>query len=231
MNTIITGVRLRRWRPGWLFPALLATAFCVRRSAPLALGPDDDPAGGHALSGIASWYGDDFNGKPTSSREIYDMEALTAAHKTLPFQTRVRVVNLDNRKSVVVRINDRGPFIDGRIIDLSLAAARAVDMVGPGTAPVRLEILSGPPPPVDPQFSVQVGSFLRKESARELEARLKDEFGPAVIETIALEGRSYYRVRLRAADRKASEALSRRLAEAGFSALVFEEANGGRKRP
>jgi cell division protein FtsN len=84
---------------------------------------------------------------------------------------------------------------------------------------------------VGPQFSVQVGSFLRKESARELEARLKDEFGPAVIETIALEGRSYYRVRLRAASRKASEALSRRLAEAGFSALVFEEANGGRKRP
>jgi rare lipoprotein A len=229
-NTII-GARIRRWRPAWLIPAFLATVFCAHRSARPVLGPDEDSAGAHALTGIASWYGEDFNGKPTSSRESYDTEALTAAHRTLPFQTRVRVVNLDNRKSVVVRINDRGPFINGRIIDLSLAAARAVDMVGPGTAPVRLEILSGPPPPAGPQFSVQIGSFLRKEGAQELEARLKDDFGPATIETVSLEGRRYYRVRLRAADRKASEALSRRLAEAGFSGLIFEEADRARKRP
>lgn len=220
---MMKGGRLRGWKPAWLLTALLATAFCVRRASPPALSPAISAAGGHALSGIASWYGDDFQGKPTSSREIYDMYALTAAHKSLPFETRVRVVNLDNAKSTVVRINDRGPFIEGRIIDLSLAAARAIDMVGPGTAPVRLEILSGPPAPAEPEYRVQVGSFLREESARDLETRLKNEFGPASPETITLEGRSFYRVRLRAAGRNAATLLARRLAEAGFPAFVVEQ--------
>ena len=150
------------------------------------------------------------------------MYALTAAHKTLPFETLVRVFNLNNGKSTVVRINDRGPFAEGRIIDLSMAAARAIDLIGPGTAPVRLEILSGPPAAAGPAYAVQVGSFLCKESARELETRLKDEFGPASIEICSLEGRTFFRVRLRAADRNASALLARRLAEAGFSALVVE---------
>jgi rare lipoprotein A len=104
-----------------------------------------DPSGGDeslVLEGIASYYADEFDGRPTSSGETYDMHALTAAHRTLPFGTRVLVTNLSNGRSVEVRINDRGPFKGGRIIDLSLEAARRLEMVGPGTARVRLEVLN-----------------------------------------------------------------------------------------
>jgi rare lipoprotein A len=91
--------------------------------------------------GVASFYGEDFHGRKTANGEIYDMFAMTAAHRALPFHTRVLVTNLDNGKKVEVRINDRGPFIKGRIIDLSFGAARRIGMVGPGTARVRLEVL------------------------------------------------------------------------------------------
>lgn len=91
--------------------------------------------------GTASYYADEFHGRKTSNGETFDMNALTAAHKSLPFQTKVKVTNLDNGKSVVVRINDRGPFLKGRIIDLSLAGARAIGMIGTGTAPVLLEVV------------------------------------------------------------------------------------------
>lgn len=93
------------------------------------------------LEGIASYYADEFHGRQTSSGEVYDMHALTAAHRTLPFNTKVRVVNLENGKSVVVRVNDRGPFKDDRVIDLSLEAAKQIGLIANGTAPVRLEIL------------------------------------------------------------------------------------------
>lgn len=96
---------------------------------------------GEKFTGISSWYGPDFDGKATSSGEIYDMHALTAAHKTLPMNTIVKVTNRDNGKSVVVRINDRGPFVGTRIIDLSNKAAHQIDMVRKGTANVRLEII------------------------------------------------------------------------------------------
>ena len=99
------------------------------------------PAADYQLEGIASYYADEFHGRKTSSGEEYDMHALTAAHRTLPFDTRVRVTNLENRKSVVVRINDRGPFKDNRIIDLSLEAAKQIGLIAEGTAPVKIEIL------------------------------------------------------------------------------------------
>ena len=92
--------------------------------------------------GIASWYGGKFHGRKTASGERYDMNKLTAAHKTLPFGTRVRVTNLDTGHKVVVRINDRGPFMRGRIIDLSHAAARKVNMIQAGTARVLVEVLA-----------------------------------------------------------------------------------------
>ena len=95
-------------------------------------------------TGVASWYGHPYHGRIAANGEIYDMEKLTAAHRTLPFDTWVRVVNLSNEKDVEVRITDRGPFIDGRIIDLSHAAAQAIDLIGPGTAQVRVEIISAP---------------------------------------------------------------------------------------
>src|SRR5580704_14600531 len=96
--------------------------------------------GQYLEEGVASWYGIPFNGHRTSNGEIYDMHQFTAAHRTLPFNCVVRVTNLDNGKQTEVRINDRGPFVANRVIDLSLSAAQAVEMVGPGTARVRLEI-------------------------------------------------------------------------------------------
>jgi len=120
-----------------------------------------EPKPGATQTGIASWYGPGFHGRRTSSGEIYDQYDLTAAHQTLPHGTRVQVTNLTNGRSVSVRINDRGPFVDDRIIDLSYAAARQIEMIGPGTAMVRVDV-AGPqwsnpvqvaeailPPPVD----------------------------------------------------------------------------------
>jgi len=101
--------------------------------------------------GIASYYADEFNGRRTSNGEIFDMNKLTAAHKSLPFNSVVKVLNLDNGKSVVVRVNDRGPFVEGRVIDLSLAGAKAIGMIGTGTARVALEVLEFGPDPDAPQ--------------------------------------------------------------------------------
>jgi rare lipoprotein A len=93
------------------------------------------------LEGTASYYAHDFHGKQTSSGEIYDMNSFTAAHRTFPFGTKVRVTNLENKKSVVVKVNDRGPFKEGRIIDLSMGAAKKIDLILNGTARVRLDVL------------------------------------------------------------------------------------------
>ena len=120
---------------------------------------------GSTQTGIASWYGVPYHGRPTASGEIFDMEKLTAAHRALPFQTWVEITNLSNGKQVDVRIIDRGPFVHGRIIDLSLAAARQIDMVRDGTARIRLKVIDPPltaapatPPPVKALDSVQTGA-------------------------------------------------------------------------
>ncbi len=138
---------------------------------------------GEKFSGISSWYGPDFDGKATSSGEIYDMHALTAAHKTLPMGTIVKVTNLENNRDVVVRINDRGPFVGTRIIDLSNKAAHEIDMVKKGTARVQLEVIgfkgkqnreiasnrelqNGPQEMVsDSSYALQIGSFSKIEGA------------------------------------------------------------------
>ena len=99
------------------------------------------PKSGRPQIGVASWYGEKFHGRKTSSGEIFDMYKLTAAHKSLPLGTRVRVTNLKNRKSVIVKINDRGPFVRGRIIDLSYGAAKKIGMVDDGVVKVRVEIV------------------------------------------------------------------------------------------
>ncbi|MBI5022269.1 MAG: septal ring lytic transglycosylase RlpA family protein [Ignavibacteriales bacterium] len=98
-------------------------------------------SGEFVSEGVASYYADEYHGRKTSNGETYDMNDLTAAHQQLPFNTKVKVTNLDNGKSVLVRINDRGPFKSNRIIDLSYAAAKEINMIGPGTARVRLEII------------------------------------------------------------------------------------------
>lgn len=104
----------------------------------------DKDAWKNEMEGIASWYGEEFNGRLTASGEVYDMYRFTAAHKTLPLGTVVKVHNLDNGKTVEVRINDRGPYVKGRIIDLSRTAGRAIGMREKGTAQVKLEIVSWP---------------------------------------------------------------------------------------
>jgi rare lipoprotein A len=132
--------------------------------------------------GLASWYGYPYHGRRAANGEIYDMEQLTAAHRTLPFGTWVHVTNLTNEKTVDVRITDRGPFVDGRVIDLSHAAARAIDMIGPGVAQVRLDILALPPlPAVSNLFAVQAGAFKDKSRADALRAEMEREYGSARI--------------------------------------------------
>ncbi len=109
---------------------------------------------GFCQHGIASWYGPGFNGKKTASNEIYDMHGLTAAHNVLPLNTLVKIINLNNQKEVVVRINDRGPFVGDRIVDLSLAAARQLDIVRNGTAPVRLAVIGSTNSPCAPKRQI-----------------------------------------------------------------------------
>lgn len=130
-------------------------------------------------TGLASWYGHPYHGRASASGEIYDMEQMTAAHRTLPFGTWVRVHDLDNDKSVDVRINDRGPFVDGRIIDLSHAAARSIAMIGPGTARVRLELLSLPAAVGQEFFGVQVGAFRNRDNAERLRGSMEAKYGTA----------------------------------------------------
>ena len=180
--------------------------------------------GGNIQTGIASWYGTDFHGRPTSSREIYDMNDMTAAHPTLPFGTHVMVANLDNGLSCVVRINDRGPFVKNRIIDLSYAAAQVIDMVGPGTARVRIEVLRHiSPRPSAARFSVQVGSFTSRKNAEAVRKKLSRPYRRVVISRYETPNQVYYRVRIRARDRNDAARLSQRLADGGYTVLVLEE--------
>lgn len=158
--------------------------------------------------GVASWYGAPFNGRRTSDGEVYDMYQLTAAHRTLPFNAVVRVTNLNNGKQVNVRINDRGPFVANRIIDLSYSAAEAIGMVGPGTAEVRLDVMAGPDPNVG-FFGVQVGAFQVKENAERLQRQLSIRYAPVTIMEFDSPNGVYYRVR---AGRLPSEAAARELA-------------------
>jgi rare lipoprotein A len=131
-------------------------------------------------TGLASWYGHPYHGRPAANGEIYDMEKLTAAHRTLPFETWVRVVNLTNDKTVDVRITDRGPFVENRIIDLSHAAAVAIELIGPGVARVRLDILSVPvTASAENWYAVQAGAFADSNRAEHLRASLERDFGPA----------------------------------------------------
>jgi rare lipoprotein A len=146
--------------------------------------------------GNASWYGVPFHGRRASNGEVYDMHKLTAAHRTLPFDTVVRVTNLSNGKSTVVRITDRGPFVDNRIIDLSMAAAREIDSIGPGVVPVRLEILSAGVDPSSGFFTVQVGAFRDLSNAERLRERLNASYSPIFIQRYDSPDGLFYRVRV-----------------------------------
>jgi rare lipoprotein A (peptidoglycan hydrolase) len=129
---------------------------------------------GAVEEGLASWYGEPYHGRPTASGPRYDMWAMTAAHRTLPFGTIVRVTNLDSRLQADVTINDRGPFVAGRILDLSRRAAETLGAIGPGVIPVRLEVRRlGDGMPDEPCWEVQVGAFARRENAERARANLE----------------------------------------------------------
>jgi len=160
--------------------------------------------------GTASWYGKEFHGRKTSNGEIYNMYAMTGAHKTLPFGTYVRVDNLKNGKKVDVRINDRGPFVRGRIIDLSYRAASEIGLVGPGTAPVEIAALGIPKETrvhgkvkrtlvpgnyYAGNFAVQVGAFKDRTNARRLRERVAQIYNDAYITVYESREGKYYRVR------------------------------------
>lgn len=145
--------------------------------------------------GIASWYGVPFNGHRTSDGEIYNMYEYTAAHRTLPFGSIVQVTDLANGRQIDVRINDRGPFVNNRVIDLSYSAAKALGMIGPGTAPVRLQVISGPNPMAG-FFGVQVGAFQVEANAERLRAGLAARYSPITIVPYDSPGGLFYRVRV-----------------------------------
>lgn len=155
----------------------------------------DDPSlakKGFVQTGVASWYGPGFHGQQSANGETYDMYALTAAHKQLPFDSRVRVTNLDNGEQVVVRINDRGPFRKQRILDLSFAAAQELDIVDPGTARVRIEKIGVSR---KKRYSLQLGSFSREENARQLQRKARDlGLSRSRVNEAELRGERYYRV-------------------------------------
>lgn len=130
-------------------------------------------------TGVASWYGQPYHGRAAANGEIYDMEKLTAAHRTLPFNTWVRVENLANKQTVDVRVIDRGPFVGGRVIDLSHAAAQQIQMIGTGTAQVRVTILAPPQVMEAGIFAVQVGLFRVRTNADHLQAEMKQRYGAA----------------------------------------------------
>ena len=173
--------------------------------------------------GVASWYGSEFHGNPTASGEFYNMHDLTAAHKTLPLGAFAMVTNLENHRSVEVRINDRGPFLKGRIIDLSYAAARAIDMVEKGTARVEVVALGVGEIPLEraPVYAVQVGSFNERENAERLLREVRREFREAYMTVWETPQGSYYRVRVgRFKSQGEAHEVAQRLASSGHSVLI-----------
>jgi rare lipoprotein A len=185
--------------------------------------------------GKASWYGKDFHGRPTSSGEIYNMYGRTAAHKLLPLDTVVKVTNLANQKTIVLPVNDRGPFVKGRVIDLSYGAARDLDMIGPGVVDVKVEALAreagnvkgrdGFMPLIEVQdfrrgeFTVQVGAFESQQNALKLAERLRESLDE--VRVTAYEdgkGKTFHRVQISKSETlDQAEAMEKKLEAMGFA--------------
>lgn len=170
-------------------------------------------------TGYASWYGGHFQGRRTANGEIFDTNQLTAAHKTLPFDSIVRVINLQNEQSVVVRINDRGPFVEDRIIDLSRAAADAIDLTAAGVGPVRLEVLHLQQDTA--LRSIQVGSYSVRRNAQDVAGRLRENGLRPVIQQVA--NRRIYRVLIQGVMDEEIPEYRSRLARLGFSDVLIRQ--------
>ena len=171
------------------------------------------PAGAKPIfeeTGMASWYGAPYHNRRGSNGEVYDMNAMTAAHLTLPLGSIVRITNLKTGNSAVVRITDRGPFVEGRIVDLSLAAAKALDVYLPGIAKVRLEVLQAPAPlDTGGRWAVQIGSFTGEKAATALAEHLQKRYQTAqVLKFVSPVGVWWVRVRVLDDDRQRASALA-----------------------
>jgi rare lipoprotein A len=215
-----------------LIPALLFLAACART---VTVTPPSPSIAGTEETGAASWYGHPYHGRRTASGEVYDMNDLTAAHRSLPLGTRLMVTNLDTGQAVEVRVNDRGPLVEERIIDLSYAAARAIGADRVGVIPVRLRILdpgsavplAGPAssPGARPpgEFAVQVGAFASRARAESLCDALTRDGDVATVTEAEVGGDTFFRVRLGPyADRQTARASANRLAGRGYRAVVVE---------
>lgn len=198
----------------------------------------ESPNRGTTQEGLASWYGAKFHGRPTASGETYDMNRISAAHKQLPLGTVVLVKNQDNGKKLRVPINDRGPFIKGRIIDLSVGAARQLEMFGQGLANVRIKVvrlapkrrqlpISYPAPggrasrangDRERGFTIQAGAFSKRSSAVALARRLRRELD---LDNVKItRGRGVHRVQIERKRRQAADAVLQRLKDAGIAAFL-----------
>jgi rare lipoprotein A len=208
----------------WLF-----VAACSLPPSKVKLPPALAPATRASQTGIASWYGPGFHGKPTASGVIYDQNDLTAAHQTLPLGTRVMVTNLETGSSAEVTINDRGPFAKGRIIDLSFAAGKALGMIGPGTIPVRVEVVDSDADKIQSiraslDYTLQLGSFAQLENAQKLRDRLANAYNDVAIAPLQVKDVTYYRVQLGTfSNRNSAEEKARQLSQAGFPVIVMEK--------
>ncbi|HVB80808.1 MAG TPA: septal ring lytic transglycosylase RlpA family protein [Candidatus Binataceae bacterium] len=219
------------WR--WLG---LATVVCAtvagcasRQSAPSATPAPAAAAGSgsiRSMVGKASWYGPGFNGRPTATGEIYNQDQMTAASSIFPLGSRVIVTDLGSGRAVEVRINDRGPFRKGRKIDLSYSAACALGMVGPGTALVRMDLVSTPvfDPTGEPQYFVQAGSYADRGNAEHVRAHLAAYYPDVRLSELDTEGRRYYRVWMGGfATREQAHARAVQTARFGLPVIIISE--------
>jgi peptidoglycan lytic transglycosylase len=205
-----------------LLVAVATLALLAGCSRAVMAPPSIPPVPGMEEVGMASWYGTAHHGRRTASGEVFDMHQLTAAHRTLPFGTRVLVTNRDTSQSTEVRVNDRGPFVEARILDVSYAAARLLGAVGPGVIPVRVRILSLPSRSASGNgpYTVQIGSFATRARAE----ALRDTVPGATVVEGAMAGDPVYRVRVGTyPDRTQATAAARALTTRGHQALVVDQ--------
>ncbi len=206
-----------------LVAAVWALALLAGCSRAVVSTPPVPPAAGTEEVGFASWYGAPHHGRRTASGEVYDMHQLTAAHRTMPFGTRLLVTNRDTSQSTEVRVNDRGPFVEGRILDVSYAAARQLGAVGPGIIPVRVRVIALPglrAAAGDSGFTLQVGSFTSRARAEALRDAVG---GDATIAETTVAGATLYRVRVGSyPERPQAHAAAQDLASRGFQVIVVD---------
>jgi rare lipoprotein A len=171
---------------------------------------------------VAAWYGKELHGKKTASGEVFDMYGLSAAHRTLPLGTAIRVTNLDNSRSVSVKINDRGPFVKSRGLDLSYGAAKELGFVEQGTARVMIESLGAAHDPA--QYTVQAATFAEEESARQLKERLSKKFERVFIVPLETSVARFYRVRVGSyGSEERAEQVAGKLALEGLEPVVLRK--------